>query len=284
MILNQLTNKFLLFCVVLSFLFAACNTSQNRGMKSGKTTLTLTQQEDKSSTLTQIITATTSKPLAAATATPSSSFSPTVTSTSTKTPIPTAAITPTYIILRGKVLVRSNCRYGPGAPYLYKYGLVPGSNLEIIGRNDAGSWILVRAIGGNNPCWVKSTLMDVNGDVMQVAPTYIPLPRSPYYPPLWGVSTVRTDNIVTVTWHAVQLRAGDETASPPYLIEAWVCRNEELVFIPVGAYQNIVEIEDQAGCSKASHARLFLVEKHGYTRAVEIPWQQWRDNFQEITK
>jgi len=41
--------------------------------------------------------------------------------------------------LRGQVLVHSSCHYGPGAPYLYKYGLVPGSNLEVIGRTDSGS-------------------------------------------------------------------------------------------------------------------------------------------------
>jgi hypothetical protein len=100
--------------------------------------------------------------------------------------------------LRGEVLVRSSCRYGPGAPYLYKYGLVPGSNLEVIGRTDSGTWILVRAIGGNNPCWVKASLMDIKGDVMTVAPTYIPLPQSPYYaPPRW-VQAKRNGNEVTI--------------------------------------------------------------------------------------
>ncbi len=113
---------------------------------------------------------------------------------------PSPSVTPTYAILRGEVLVRANCRYGPGAPYLYKYGLVPGSNLEIIGRTDTGSWILIQAIGGNNPCWVKATLMDVKGDVMDVQPTYIPLPPSPYYGPLKGVSARRDGNTVTVFW------------------------------------------------------------------------------------
>ncbi|HLF89379.1 MAG TPA: hypothetical protein VI451_10560 [Anaerolineales bacterium] len=32
--------------------------------------------------------------------------------------------------------------------YLYKYGLVGGSNLEIIGRTDLGDWVLIQAIGG----------------------------------------------------------------------------------------------------------------------------------------
>lgn len=187
-------------------------------------------------------------------------------------PNPTFTQIPTYTILRAQVLVRSNCRYGPGAPYLYKYGLVPGSNLEVIGRNDLGTWILVRAIGGTNPCWVKASLMEIKGNVMSVAPTYIPLPQSSYYAPLRGVTAQRNGDEVTISWRAVQYRPGDETASPPYLVEAWVCRGGKIVFIPVGVYQNTVVIQDEAGCQEPSRAQVLLAEKHGYTRPVEVPW------------
>lgn len=187
-------------------------------------------------------------------------------------PNPTFTQIPTYTILRAQVLVRSNCRYGPGAPYLYKYGLVPGSNLEVIGRNDLGTWILVRAIGGTNPCWVKASLMDIKGDVLSVEPTYIPLPQSPYYAPLRGVIAQRDGDAVTISWRAVQFRPGDETASPPYLVEAWVCRGGKIVFIPVGVYQNTVVIQDEAGCQEPSRAQVLLAEKHGYTRPVEVLW------------
>lgn len=201
---------------------------------------------------------------------------PTMTATRTETssppPKPTRTPTPTYSILRGEVLVRSNCRYGPGAPYLYKYGLVPGSNLDIIGRNDAGSWVLIQAIGGSNLCWVKASLMDIKGDVMSVAPTYLPLPQSPYYPPIRAVSAQRDGDKVTIFWGAVQLRPGDETASPQYIVEAWVCQDGGLVFIPIGVDQNVVEVIDEAGCIEPSHGQVMLAEKHGYTRPVEIPW------------
>lgn len=80
------------------------------------------------------------------TSTEASTQTPTQTISNSPSPKPTQTTIPTYSILRGEVLVRSNCRYGPGAPYLYKYGLLPGSNLEIIGRNDAGSWLLVRGV------------------------------------------------------------------------------------------------------------------------------------------
>jgi len=173
--------------------------------------------------------------------------------------------------------VRANCRYGPGAPYLYKYGLVPGSNLEVYGRNDRGTWILVRAIGGSNPCWVKASLMEVKGDVMSVAPTYIPLPMSPYYAPPTGVSATRNSNEVTIFWNAISFRAGDDTASPPYLVEAWICTGGELVFTPLGSYATALKVQDEAGCAEPSHGRVFGVEKHGYTRWVEIPWPPAED-------
>ena len=196
----------------------------------------------------------------------------TPTPTGTTTPTPTITPTPEYLVLRGRVLVRANCRYGPGAPYLYKYGLVPGSNLEVIGRNDLGTWILVQAIGGDNPCWVKASLLELQGDVMAVAPTYIPLPLSPYYPPLSNVYATRAGDEVTVSWNGVTLRAGDETAEAPYLVEAWVCVEGRLMFTPLGVYANSVRLTDEPGCADPSHGRVYLVEKHGYTLWVEIPW------------
>jgi len=194
------------------------------------------------------------------------------TEASTKTAPLTSTPIPTYVILHGEVLVRSNCRYGPGAPYLYKYGLVPGSNLEVIGRNDLGTWILVQAIGGDNPCWLKASLMDIKGDVMNVAPTYIPLPQSPYYgPPEWVLAS-RNGTEVTVYWKSIQYIAGDETAEAPYLIEAWVCVDGKLIFTPVGSYETQTIILDEPGCSEPSHGRLYFVEKHGYSRWIKIPW------------
>ena len=205
-----------------------------------------------------------------ATPTPTPTLTPTITPTPTATP--TITLTPTYAILRAQVMVRANCRYGPGAVYLYKYGLVVGSNLEVIGRNDLGTWILIQAIGGNNPCWVKASLMDIKGEVMSVAPTYIPLPQSPYYGPPTGVWATRDGENVTISWNPIQLRAGDETAQTPYLIEAWVCREGQIVFTPIGPIQPIYTLQDEAGCAEPSHGRVFYVEKHGYTRWMEIPW------------
>jgi len=170
------------------------------------------------------------------------------------------------------VLEQANCRYGPGAAYLYKYGLYPGFNIEIIGRNETGTWIVIQAIGGSNPCWVKASLLNIKGEVMSLAPAELPLPMSPYYGPLTGVYAQRHGNEVIISWNAMQLRAGDDSLQYPYLVEAWLCQAGQLAFKPIGSWETITTVEDEPGCSQPSHARVYGVEKHGYTRWVAVPW------------
>ncbi len=204
---------------------------------------------------------------------PTSTPFPTQTASPTETPTPT--LTPTYAILRGEVIpAHVNCRYGPGPVYLYKYGLLGGSNLNLIGRTEVGDWILVQAIGGNNPCWMKAEFMDIQGDVFAVAPAdpHVILPWSPYYTPLTNVSATRVGETVTVSWASLTLRAGDEADPVPYVVEAWVCRDGVVIFTPVGAFQPAVEIVDEPGCTLPSHGRVMAAEKHGYTWPVEIVW------------
>jgi hypothetical protein len=170
--------------------------------------------------------------------------------------------------------MQSNCRYGPGAAYLYKYGLYPGNNVEVIGRNEPGTWIVIQAIGGDNPCWVKASLLDIHGDVMSLAPALLELPWSPYYGPLSGASAVRNGDTVVISWNPMVLRAGDDSLQFPYLVEAWLCQAGKLAFYPIGSWETIVSVQDESGCSEPSHARVYGVEKHGYTAWVTVPWPQ----------
>lgn len=213
---------------------------------------------------------------------PSETPTDTLTETPTDTPVPTdtmtPTITPTYAILRGNVVPdRANCRYGPGAAYLYKYGLVGGSNLEIIGRNESSTWVLIQAIGGDNPCWVKAELMELKGEVFSLEPVdpHIVQAWSPYYPPLTNVSAARDEDDeskVTVFWSPLALRAGDDAEQVPYVVEAWVCQDGEIVFTPIGAYEPVALVIDEPGCDEPSHGRVLAAEKHGYTAPAEIPW------------
>lgn len=213
----------------------------------------------------------TSAPTATETLAPTETTIPTVTFTPTFTPTPI----PTYVVLRAEVLQRANCRYGPGAPYLYKYGLVVGSNMDVIGRLDDASWLELQAIGGNNPCWVKADLVNVRGDVFSVEPVYpdkAPLPVSPYYGPLTLKDVTREDDQVTITWYGQSLRAGDDEypGAPLYLVEVWACENGEFKFTPYGLSLETITITDQPGCDQTSHARLYFSEKHGYGGPVEV--------------
>jgi hypothetical protein len=277
------------FLVLLALLLGACNLpagTENRQPVVGETATS--QATDIPSSATPLpateTTAPTETPLP-----PTETVPPTATQTDTplptETPVPpTATFTktftpiPTYIVLRGRVLPeRANCRYGPGAAYLYKYGLVGGSNLEIIGRNQLGTWVLIQAIGGDNPCWVKAELMEFKADVLNLEPVdpHIVQAWSPYYSPLTNVSAVRDKNQpskVTVFWSPLVLRAGDDAEQVPYVVEAWVCQEGEIVFVPVGAYQTAAEVIDEPGCDEPSHGRVLAAEKHGYTAPVEIPW------------
>ncbi|PKO11735.1 MAG: hypothetical protein CVU39_27795 [Chloroflexi bacterium HGW-Chloroflexi-10] len=210
---------------------------------------------------------------------------PMVTNTVTLPPSPTPTDPPThiptpqpiYVVLRGEVNVEHvSCFYGPHKSYLYKYGLVGGSNLEIIGRMVDTNYIQVRAIGGDNPCWMNLEWMNVRGEIENVQPIDpldTDIPSSPYYfnAPT-GVNVTRDGNQVTLNWNAYSLRAGDGSEQFPYLLEAWVCREGRLIFTPMGSWINSLTIEDQPGCREPSHARLYAVEKHGYTPYIEVPW------------
>lgn len=204
--------------------------------------------------------------------------SPTHTATPFPTVTPTPTPVPTYVRLRGKVIIdQAVCHYGPGAPYLYKYGVYKGNNLEILRRVELGNYVEVQAIGGNNPCWVRVDYLEIQGDWMNLEPVSadeVRLPQSPYYGPPTGVSARRDGNVVTVFWHPLVLRAGDDSEQVPYIVEAWVCQEGQFVFIPAGSYQTAVKITDEPGCPAPSRGRLLAAEKHGYTRPVEIPWPQ----------
>lgn len=213
-------------------------------------------------------------PVPTATATPSPT--PTLTPTLSPTPTSTFTLIPTYVTLRGEVTIeQAVCHYGPGKPYLYKYGVYQGSNLEILRRVALSNYIEVRAIGGSNACWVRVDYLKIRGNWLDLQPVpadQVVLPISPYYGPLTGVSATRSGDQVTVSWNPLSLRAGDDSLQAPYVVEAWVCQAGEYIFIPLGAYSPTLTLTDQPGCDQPSRARALAAEKHGYTPPVEVPW------------
>jgi hypothetical protein len=273
------TNKpVLLFCLVsITLILSACGFPSTSPAATTPALSTSAPTSLPGATATAPAAATAS-PQPSATLTPTFTATPSPTETAAPVPTntPTAAPIPTYVKLRGEVIIdQAVCHYGPGAPYLYKYGVYKGSNLEIIARAQPGDYIEVQAIQGNNPCWVNPKYMQIKGNlanVQPIDPLDVKLPMSPYYKPPTNYSARRDGSTVTVFWSQLVLRPGDDSLQIPYIVEAWVCRNGQIVFEPVGTRQLAVKIEDEPSCSTPSHARLIAAEKHGYTRPVNIPW------------
>ncbi len=209
-------------------------------------------------------------------------LTPAFSATSTRKPINTAMPERPRIT----ILEHSACLYGPGSAYLFKYGLNATVWMTVIGRNMDGSWLnIVSAYDPDwNACWIKATLVKFDtGSIKDVPIVWTALPYSTLYQPPHAVSANRVGDEVSIFWQPVYMTEDDYRG---YLIEAWVCQGGSQVFVPVGyissfaenngMLQNnsmmVVKIKDEPGCDVPSSARIYSVEKHGYTDYRIIHW------------
>jgi hypothetical protein len=61
---------------------------------------------------------------------------------------------------------KANCRYGPGASYLYKTGMLANASIEAVGRTIDGGWASIQLKGTHNLCWINAKLIQTAGDIM----------------------------------------------------------------------------------------------------------------------
>lgn len=215
---------------------------------------------------------------------PSETASPTpIPPTETFTPVPpteTPTSTPIPIVESLDATVTADllsCRYGPGAEYLYLYGLKKGANIQLIGRTDGNNWVMV---AGKSLCWINAKFVEIQGDPQTLKVMYpagYKLPVSPYYGPTTVLSAIRDSknpNQVTVKWIEIALTPGDEEDDSMfiYIIEIWRCEGGKIIFDPLASNYPEVTFVDEPGCDIASHGRVFFQEKHGYAGPAEIPW------------
>ncbi|MCX6071664.1 MAG: hypothetical protein NTU91_12555 [Chloroflexi bacterium] len=230
---------------------------------------TTTSTPTPSSTAAPTETATTS-PTETATATPAATETPTPDYTPTISPVPSKTPTPTATPeLRGRVREQSNCRYGPGAAYLYEWGLYPANRVTVLGRNQDGSWVYVDPWTYVDYCWVKTSLLDLTGDVLSLPQVTTLLPYTEFYHPPTNVSATRVGDDVTVWWDDVWMSPDDDRG---FLIEAWVCQDGQLIFTAINPWDPPAVLIDEAGCMQPSSGRIYTAEKHGYTEWRLIPW------------
>jgi hypothetical protein len=200
-------------------------------------------------------------------------LSPNITSSPTLIPTPEPPVV--------KVLEHSDCLYGPGSVYLYKYSVLATNLMEVIGRNMDGSWLYIQVVYGWNPCWIQATLVQViSGDINRVPIVYSRLPYSNQYQPP-DASAHREESEVTISWKAVWMSLDDYRG---YLIEAWVCLNGKQTFVPISyipplasnAGTLFIKVTDEPDCALSSSARIYSSEKQGYSDWSNIPWPAYQ--------
>ena len=245
-----------------------------------------------SPTVTQTASAT-PVPTSTSTSTPTATLAPTQTPTETLTPTATATATlsptpvPIYSTLRGEVLRRIACNFGPGDIYLYQEVMNPGYQMDVFGkaeirrRGEMQTWLWTRADGFQRSCWVNARDVQLNGDLASLETVYpgkVGLPISSLWPPPQNVRATRLGDQVTITWDFYDLPLGERENenSPRYLLELWLCQDGEVALTPMGSWDlspvSSLRAIDEAGCDEPSRGVIYLAEKHGYSGPVTIPW------------
>ena len=201
-------------------------------------------------------------------ATPSSTFTPTDNASLSNSSPATLEVT---------VVKHADCLYGPALGYLYKYSVSADNPMEAIGRNSDASWLYIQDIGGWNPCWIQSTLVQpASGDFDTLPVVHSRLPFSNQYNSP-DASAHRAGSEVTITWKANWMSLDDYRG---YLIEAWLCQGGNQIFVPIFYVppldKNIgslsIQVTDEPGCTLPSHVSMYSAQKQGYSMESNVPW------------
>ena len=231
-------------------------------------------------TPTPLPTATTAAPTAtmsasSETASPTTAASATSTLEPTMTSTPSATTTPSGP-LTGTVLQKANCRYGPGASYLYKIGMLANAPIEIVGRTVDGGWVNIEFKGTHNLCWINAKLIQTGGDIMGLPDTYrdsTSLPRTDDYGPTAVTGVSGGGGSVSVDWSEVVLPdyAMVSDIETEYVVEVWTCRNGAPAFYSLGTNETSMTFDVDESCGQPSHADVVVQIKTGVSGVTEIP-------------
>ncbi len=208
------------------------------------------------------------------TLTPTETFTPTITPTPTITLTPTITATPTFAFPTVTVNKQAHCRYGPSVAYLHAADLYPGDTGSVRGRYIYSNWLYIKFDKLKYFCWVAPSVIDAVGDISKIKYTdlYLQSIGSNRYGAPGNVSAVRDGNKVTISWNQVKMTKDDDRG---YLLELFVCQDTIFKWWTDSypdQYSTSYTVRDEAGCAQPSSGKLYTVEKHGFSKPVDIPW------------
>jgi len=135
------------------------------------------------------------------------------------------------------------------------------------GRDYDDTWYWIQLVGLSYHCWVSASIVSVNFEPKSLPYVPVNVPTNNKVPTPKGVSANRNGNQVIVSWSAAPSAPELE-----YLIEATLCFNG---YQDDGTYSTIntsMTLPDDQNCSRDSLGRLYVVNKEGYSKPVNIPW------------
>lgn len=207
------------------------------------------------------------------TATETATMTPTITSTPTKTLTPTETLTPTVtppgVAMACVTVGQANCRYGPGACYLYADGLFQDECREVVGRNSASTWLLLKSEVTGRSCWAAASSLELIGDMASVPIGRTGLPQTVQSLQPSGVQASRSGSLVTITWDQIHTNMRDARG---YLLEVTVCQNGLVIQTCAQTDNTSYQFTDDGTCSVKSSGIIYSADTRGYTDPVTIPW------------
>jgi hypothetical protein len=148
----------------------------------------------------------------------------------------------------------AHCRRGPGLAYSILTSLLDGQQVQVEGRNQAGTWLWIRLPDGGARCWVALSTGVFSGDLEELQIVEAPPPPPPAAPSNLQAGTTCTTNqyAVTLTW---QDNADNETGYRVYrdgqLLATLGPNATQYVDNPPGSgpYSYYVEAYNEAGAA-----------------------------------
>ncbi len=183
--------------LLLIFILSACNLpAAAEGLQSGEDAgllLTITAQalilEQAGRTSTPTAADMQSQNIVYVTATPEEPASATPEAV---LPPATVNATPSSNITTVTVSSATNCRTGPGQEYANIYGLPLGQIAEVVGKNTATNYWIIKIPNGNGTCWLWGQYATVTGDTSALPTVAIPPTPTPTITPKPKVTVTPT--------------------------------------------------------------------------------------------